>query len=64
MLHLRNTLGNYVIDTSEQTSGSFETMVFRIVGGKIDFAEALDENRYSTKEDAIKGHEEMIRKWS
>jgi len=36
----------------------YETMVFE--GG--DFSD-LDSNRYCTKEEAISGHKEMVKKW-
>ena len=62
--HKRDVVGNFVVDTSQINTDAFETMVFRIVGGHIDFAESVDENRYKIEEEAVRGHEEMIRKWS
>jgi hypothetical protein len=40
----------------------FETMVFAIKDGKWDMSD-LDCERYSTEEEALKGHEAMCRKW-
>lgn len=37
----------------------FETMVFPEEGIYSD----LDSNRYSTHEEAVKGHDKMVRKW-
>jgi hypothetical protein len=51
------------LDYSHDNSGLpliFETMVFPKKGDWSD----LDCERYSTEEEAIKGHENMVKKWS
>jgi len=45
--------------------GDYETMVFRCDpdGGVSDMMD-IDMQRYDTEEEAIKGHEEMVQRWS
>ena len=42
----------------------FETMAFRCSPeGKVTVFEGLDCERYSTREQALEGHEVMVKKW-
>lgn len=41
---------------------AYETMVFRVKDGEIDYSD-LDMDRYNSEEEATKGHQAMIDKW-
>lgn len=67
----QETIGNYWISTVWLSLNHnfdikkpfiFETMVFKKIGEDVDWTD-LDCERYSTLEDAIKGHQEKAKKW-
>ena len=62
--HKRDVVGNLVVDTSQISEDVFETMVFRIIGGKIDYSYSVDSMTYLDEQSASKGHEEILKKWS
>jgi len=60
-------IGNFLADEGRadlSTPGAYETMVFLCDGeGNIISWTEQDFARYDTREDAEKGHEEMVEKW-
>jgi proteasome lid subunit RPN8/RPN11 len=41
----------------------FETMVFRRVGGRGDSSESLETMRYKSRDEAVRGHKQMVLRW-
>lgn len=42
----------------------FETMVFPRKTGEVDYGDELEQERYCTEEEALKGHKEMVKKYT
>jgi hypothetical protein len=60
-------VGGILVDQGRadlSTPGTFETMVFACdEDGEVTSWRELDFARYSTREDAAKGHEEIVERW-
>lgn len=67
LFHLRNriesSVGPAIVDTATLFNGKFETMMFRIKRGKVDYSSEVDVMITSGIRDAKKAHEDMIQKW-
>jgi hypothetical protein len=64
MMHYKHTTANgkYWISTNNTFDRGWETMVFAIKDGKVNYAD-LDCDRYISEMDAAIGHTAMIQKW-
>ena len=55
--------GKYWVSTSDVMFTGWETMVFEIVNGEIDYG-GLDQERHSSEDQAYWGHIKMFQKWN
>lgn len=58
-----STIGRVVIDTAQLSENQFETIVFRVVRGVIDYSRELDVFMTHSRGEAENAHELMIEKW-
>lgn len=66
-VHEKTWLNSYVVSTMKlQLAGCYETAVFPVKHGtqKVSSDRMLDKRRYETLEEAMKGHQEMVAKWT
>jgi hypothetical protein len=69
-LNLKDVInGEYMVSTVElafedSLRYSYETMVFRVRNGKTMYTDAVDSTGYYSQDEAIAGHNEMVKKWS
>ncbi len=62
--HIQTANGQYVaVDTANTFDAGWETMVFRSNGKEIVSFKDLDCMRYDSRQEAMKGHSDMIIKW-
>jgi len=63
-MHYKHTTsdGKYWISTNNTFDHGWETMVFAIKDGKVDYTD-LDRDLYINENDAVIGHTAMIQKW-
>ena len=59
-----STAGLALVDTSELSDSKFETMIFRIKRGSVDYSRELDCVITYNEIDARKAHQTMIKKWA
>lgn len=67
MFHLSNridsTAGPVLVDTAQLPNGKFETMMFRIKRGKVDYSTDIDCVITDNEFDAKRAHKAVIEKW-
>ena len=55
--------GKYFVSTSDVMFSGWETMVFEVVNGEIDYG-GLDQERHSSEDQAYWGHIKMFQYWN
>ena len=54
--------GKYFVSTTKVMFSGWETMVFRVINGNVDYHE-LESRRYNGENEAYSGHIEIFSRW-